>query len=311
MGRNESKRRSIGDVVTAPRIILDGETIFVTRRCAGRQFRLRPDPATSHIIRYCIGYAAARHHILLHEVVVMSNHYHMILTDLARRRAKFFGEVNSLIARAVNAEYGDWENLFATGSYNCVKLLSGKDVADKAAYTLLNPTAAGLVREPEDWGGVTSHSMVYGRPIVIPKPKAFFTEEMPESVELRLIRPTAMFPHLDDNDARGRLRLRVRDAAGEFAESLRRMGGRFMGMDRVRAQPRHSAPHTRAPRRGIRPTVASKDTKARVGALKARRKFLSAYESARRSWEAGDRAVVFPRGTYLMRERFRVTVEKN
>lgn len=291
-------------------MIFEGETILVTRRCTGRQFRLRPDPITCQIIKYCLARLADRYDILIHEFVVMSNHYHLLLTDQFRRRSEFFRDLNSQIARAVNGAFGDWENLFAPGSFNSVKLLKGSDVARKAAYVLLNPTAAGLVKLPEYWDGVTSWSMSYGERERIHKPEGFFGKDKPAEVELVLVRPDAMFPGLNDETARAQLLAGTRRQAHEIATCIREAGGGFMGMRRVLRQPRHSAPHTRAPRRGIRPTVASTDTQARVAALKKRREFLAKYRPAREQWEAGNRAVVFPLGTYLMRERFGVTVDK-
>lgn len=233
-----------------------------------------------------------------------------MLTDLFCKRAPFFQKLNSLIARAVNAEFGDWENLFALGSYNAVKLLAGQDVAAKCAYTLLNPTAAGLVKLPEYWDGVTSWGMKYGHAERLLRPTRFFGEELPEEVQLELVRPAKLWPELDDGTARARLLSEVRERAHATAKSIREDGGSFMGMKRVRSQPRHSSPHTREPRRGIKPTVAGKDTEARTNALKELREFRVAYQQARAQWESGNRVVLFPLGTYLMRVRFHVRVAK-
>lgn len=296
--------------VTAPRMIFEGETILVTRRCVGRQFRLRPDPVTCHIIKYCLAYLADRYDILLHEFIVMSNHYHILLTDRFRRRSEFFRDLNSQIARAVNASFGDWENLFATGSFNSVTLLESGDVVRKAAYTLLNPTQAGLVKLPEYWDGVTSWSMAYGQVQRIPKPSIFFGDDKPAEAYLGLVRPDPMFPGDDDSTARARLLQRVRQQAHDIAKRVREEGGGFMGMRRVLRRPRHSAPHTHEPRRGTRPTIAAQDEEARVGALEARQEFLHKYRAARVAWQAGDRKVLFPLGTYLMRQRFGVSVGK-
>lgn len=218
--------------------------------------------------------------------------------------------MNSWIAKAVNATFGDWENLFAPGSYNMVKLVSGHDVARKAAYTLLNPTKAGLVKLPAHWEGVTSWSMKYGKVEVVERPSGFFGRRFPKRATLLIVRPKAMMAGLDDLTARERLRREVRERACEFARRFREEGGRFMGMTRVRRQPRHSSPHTRAPRRGIRPTVAAANVDLRKEALRRRQVFLERYQHARVEWERGNRGVVFPLGTYLMHERFGVSVAK-
>ena len=61
--------------------MLQGTTYLVTRRCLGRRFLLRPDRALNELIGYCLARAAKAHGIELHAVTVMSNHYHLVLTD--------------------------------------------------------------------------------------------------------------------------------------------------------------------------------------------------------------------------------------
>ena len=91
-------------------------------------------------------------------------------------------------------------------------------------------------------------------------------------------------------------------------ERIRGDGGGFLGMKRVLRQPCDSAPHTRAPRFGIKPNVAGKNKWARIEALQTLKSFLSRYVDARLAWVAGMREVEFPPGTYLMARRFGVTV---
>jgi hypothetical protein len=73
------------------------------------------------------------------------------------------------------------------------------------------------------------------------------------------------------------------------------------GGDGVLDQPRHGRPRTREPRFGISPKVACRNKWLRIERLKASRQWLTAYCEALASWRAGDRRVVFPIGTYLMR----------
>ena len=48
------------------RCVLQGTTYLVTRRCLGRRFLLRPDPALNELIGYCLARAAEAHGIELH-----------------------------------------------------------------------------------------------------------------------------------------------------------------------------------------------------------------------------------------------------
>jgi putative transposase len=62
--------------VTAPRQVIAGKTYLVTRRTAQRQFLLKPCELTNNTFGYILAVAAARYRVLVHAVVVLSNHYH-------------------------------------------------------------------------------------------------------------------------------------------------------------------------------------------------------------------------------------------
>ena len=285
-----------------------------TRRCSERRYFLRPSSLTDQIFKYCLARAVRLCGVQLHEFQVLSNHYHIVFTDVHGNRAEFFHELNQFVARGVNQSLGRWENLFAPGSYNAVTLIDGDAIADKCLYTLCNVVAAGLVRLPEYWDGVNSWHMGYGQSTVIPRPKGFFRETgdrtLPEEV-LTLVRPEDLYPELSDAEARAKLR----DAAHQRSHALSRQftndGGSFMGMKRARQQPPDSAPNTPAPRRRMRPTVAGKNKQTRDEALRRLKAFYLAHRAARLEFERGNHDVVFPDGTYLMLRRYGVAVEKS
>jgi REP element-mobilizing transposase RayT len=60
--------------VTAPRQVLPGTAYLVTRRCAQREFLLRPSPATNAVFLYVLAVAACRFGIRVHAFCVLSNH---------------------------------------------------------------------------------------------------------------------------------------------------------------------------------------------------------------------------------------------
>ena len=68
--------------MSLPRRVLPNTTYLVTRRCLGRRFLLRPDDALNNLFIYCLGLAANKHGIEVHAVGAMSNHYHLVLTDV-------------------------------------------------------------------------------------------------------------------------------------------------------------------------------------------------------------------------------------
>jgi hypothetical protein len=121
-------------VATRPRRILPGTTSLVTRRCSERRFFLRPSRATNEILLYVLAVKVKRHGILLHALCALSNHLHLVLTDVEGRLPDFMRDVDSLVARAVNASLGRFEGFWADdSSYSSVEPLDPSDVVSKIA----------------------------------------------------------------------------------------------------------------------------------------------------------------------------------
>ncbi len=297
--------------MSRPRRIIAGETVLGTRRCIERRFLLRPDGVTNMVFLFCLARAARITGVQLHDFQVLSNHYHVVFTDVHGNRPEFFRELNQLVARAVNSAFGRWESFFAPGSYNAPCLVDGDAIEDKSVYVLCNVVEAGLVKLPEYWNGVSSWNMEYGETRVVKRPKVFFRDSMPEEEALTLVRPAALYPELTDKEARVRLREKAQERSHALAEKLRERGGSFMGMRRVCRQPRASSPNNCPPRRGIRPTVAGKSKWARIEALRCQTAFLEAHRDARLKFENGQRHVRFPSGTYWMVRRYGVSVAED
>lgn len=57
--------------MTAPRQVLPGTTYLVTRRCAQRQFFLRPSKTTNDSFLYLLAVAAQRFEIQVHAFCVL------------------------------------------------------------------------------------------------------------------------------------------------------------------------------------------------------------------------------------------------
>ena len=133
--------------MTAPRQVLPGTTYLVTRRCSERRLFLRPSALTNGIFLYVLAVAARRHRVLVHAFCVLSNHYHLLVTDPDARLPAFMQYLDSLVARATNASLGRWEGFWSSAaSYSAVSHDSTDDIVRKAAYVIANPVSAGLVR---------------------------------------------------------------------------------------------------------------------------------------------------------------------
>ena len=280
--------------MTKPRCILPGVVYLLTRRCSERRFFLLPDPVVRQVFEYLLGLLATQYGIAIHAYVVMSNHYHLVVTDTEGRMPDFQRDLNSLLARAINRHRGRWEAFWDRESYSGVKLLEDGDVISKMAYTLANPVRARLVEHATEWEGATSVGMPFGRARVIVRPDKFFRDSMPETVELVLTRP-AGFEGLSDAQVLERVRVDVARREGMHAEK-----GKALGMKRVRAQGWASSPDTVAPRRQMNPTIAGRNKWARIEALQRAKEWLMAYYDALAQFVSGEREVEFPRGTWQM-----------
>ena len=95
------------------------------------------------------------------------------------------------------------------------------------------------------------------------------------------------------------LRDRVGEAEEKAATERREKGIKLLGRRGVLQQHWNSRPGTRAPRRGLSPRVACKNTWARVEALQRNQAFIDRYREARADHLAG-REAIFPAGTWWL-----------
>jgi REP element-mobilizing transposase RayT len=160
--------------VTAPRQIVPGQRYLITRRCTQRQFWLRASRLTNRIIKYCLAVAAEHTGVQLHPACFMSNHWYGVVTDPEARPPEFLERFHRSVAKAQNASLGRWENLWSSDKTSTVLLVSDADVLEKMAYTIANPTVAGLVRSPHEWPGVISHRLQESESVEMPD--IFFDE---------------------------------------------------------------------------------------------------------------------------------------
>jgi REP element-mobilizing transposase RayT len=288
----------LGPLVTAPRQVLPGATYLVTRRCAQRQFLLRPSKTSNDAFRFLLAVAARRYGVEIHAFCVLSNHVHLVLTDPGARLPAFHQFLDALVARAINASLGRWEAFWAPNSYSAVALATPADIVDKIAYVLANPVAAGLVRSGALWPGLWSAPERFGGDALeAHRPKHFFAPNgsLPEKETLELTIPPGF-------ESAAAFREQVTAAVAEREQQARRdRAGRFMGVARVLAQEPSARPSPGEPRRGLNPRVGARDKWKRIEVLGRLAEFLRVYREAWAEKTAGATDVVFPAGTYLLR----------
>ncbi len=286
--------------MSKPRKIVKGATYLITRRCFQRQFLLRPSELINHIVLYCLAYAAQKAGMLIHAYCVLSDHYHLVLTDVHGKLPKFMHSLNSLLAKSLNAHHGRWESFWAPGSYSAVRLVERNDVLAKIVYTLQNPVAAGLVESSKLWPGLCSRPEdMLGKVLVVPRPQHFFRAdgEMPSLVDLELCPP----PYVGDparfiHDTQVLQVIAERRHRAE-AKAKRR---RFLGREKILGLRPTDSPKTREARRSLSPRVACRDTWKRIEALQREQEFQERYRAAWLRFRDGERDVAFPEGTYWM-----------
>jgi REP element-mobilizing transposase RayT len=288
-------------MATPPRQILPGSTYLVTRRCSERRFFLLPSGATHALVLFILAVVAERHGIRLHAFCVMSNHIHLVLTDVRGVLPAFQRDLDSLIARAVNAAIGHRESFWDRESYSVVPLRTAADILAKIVYVLANPVAAGLVRRGREWPGLWSDPRkMSGAPTRIDRPDGFFREggPLPASIELRLHPP----PGVEDAPRFREVLARTLESEEDRAASrLGHEGRSFVGAARARAQKWWTRPAREEPLGRLHPRVAGYSKQVRDEALAELRAFWDAYREALEAWRRGAHEVLFPPGTWAMR----------
>src|ERR1700730_6303517 len=104
-------------------MIVAARVYLLSRRCTQRQFLLRPSAEVEHIYLYCLGEAAARYRVTVYAWIAMSNHQHLIVRDNEGNLPEFIGHLNKMLAKALNARLGRWENFWAAEQPSAVHLV--------------------------------------------------------------------------------------------------------------------------------------------------------------------------------------------
>jgi len=293
--------------MSQPRQVLPGATYFVTRRCAQRQFLMRPSRRVNLIFRFCLALAAKRNGIQLHAFCALSNHYHLVLTDPEGKLPEFMHWLNEYVAKSINALLGRWEAVWAPGSYSAVLLVDAAAVLGTLVYLHTNPVEAGLVGRAADWPGAHSSPAQMSAPgLEVRRNPDFFRDSgpVPSSALLELSVPPILEKEFDDAPQRVERAVQARER--ELQQRAHAEGRAFLGRRKVLRQSPWSHPHSREPRRGLNPRAACRDKWKRIETLQRLKEFVAAYREARQRYQHGETAVRFPAGTYWLRVRLGV-----
>lgn len=328
----------------APRRVVPGTTYKTTRRTLMRQMLMVPCEVTNQIFIYCLAVVLKRFSIQLHSVIVLSNHYHLILTDPLGEISRFKQNLNYLLACVFNAYHSRRGPFFHPGSFSAVALTddpeldltcedltyeefdqsgdyampSADDIVSGIDYVNLNSVTAGLVSHRDQWPGLhTSYMDIANQTAFKAKrPEFYFAgedeDEFPLEASFQLT-PPPQWAQLSSEDLRAvclehEAELDRREEA--IRQQFAREGRTFLGPELALAQDPSSYPRSEEEPGQLNPRVAGRDKKSRTRRIEQLTLFRKRHrECVRLYTKEDDKTVTFPRGTYWMRYHFEVNVE--
>lgn len=306
-------------MATKPRQIVPGRTWFVTGRAIARQHRFVPTVEVVHTLSYCLAATMQRYSVQLHGFVWMSNHYHLVLTDLVGQMPDFMRDLNSLSSKALNALRGQRGQNFERSGYNAVIVADRERALRHCAYTEANPCRASLVDTAQAWEGLTSARLEYGDTLSVKRPdfglwgrasrdddapmdprREYYCGRIkcPEVAEFGLTCPPNQGEAIRETRARvrGQVKLLEDEARAQRSAAERSV----LGMEQARQLSPKSAPTNQEQYFGKEPTVSGQDPKQRKLIEQALAEFIERYRAALDEYKAKGKAL-FPEGTWWMK----------
>lgn len=134
-----------------------GCVVEVTNRTIQGRFLLRPSAELNRLLIGVLGRAQRLYRVRLHAFVVLSNHYHLLLTvESAQQLARFIGYFQANLAKEAGRLHR-WRGPFWHRRYQHV-VVSDEEAAQIARlrYITANSCKENLVSSPLEWPGVSS-----------------------------------------------------------------------------------------------------------------------------------------------------------
>jgi putative transposase len=292
--------------MSLPRRIRPNATVMITRRTVRRTHLLRPDARLNALFTYCLAVLAKRHGILIHAVVVMSTHEHIVLTDVHGCLPRFLQQLHRTLALCIKV-LRRWEGaVWDHEKTSVVELLTGDAVAQKIAYVMANPVAAGLVRRARDWPGLQTLPNDLGtRTWTSARPDYYFdarNPDWPPAATLELVLPPAFVDSA--TPLRDEVTTELERAEKEAQAELRDKGWRPLAPEQLRRLSPFRRARSWEPLRARNPTfaVGRGQRAAFFAAVSSLREFRARYRAALERWRMGLRDALFPSGTWAMQQ---------
>ena len=240
------------------------------------------------------------HGVKIHAVCVMSNHIHIVLTDMRGELPLFAARFLREAAECIRAHHGVSGVVWEPGrKYSAVELVTERAVQDEITYTLGNPVAAGLVARAKDWPGlISTPSALCGTSLEGERPD-WFRNRQAATERLEFCMPPC-FAGRAKSEIVHAIEANLDSREHSAAATLRGAGQRVMGAERVSATDPFDAPAAEGSDGDLNPTFATGEREAHRRAIVAAREWRIAYRSALDAWRNGNKNVEFPAGTWWM-----------
>ncbi len=264
---------------------------MVTRKCDGDQFLIRPTPLVNQILLYLLILKSQEHGILIHGFCFLSNHFHIVFTDVRGTMPEFMREFLTESSKAVQIAIHRDGGIWSKRRYDEVALLDIDAAERKLVYTTLNPTRDGLTR-PGDWPGVTSANLQFGDSLRAERPDVYFSPKRPQAVEMELVPLTTAFGGCEEESWQ-----RIQDLrSDEEAELSQRRKRPLAGPAAVlqASIERRGNRHFKK----LNPRFATRNPTLMQWAKESARQFEIDHDRALNEFLSGNLDVLFPEGTY-------------
>jgi hypothetical protein len=300
--------------MSKPRFLQPGITVEVTDKTMADMFLFRPSPEFNDILVGILGVALARFSVLLHAIVVMSNHYHLLLTAAdGGALASFMNLFKSKLAKEAGRLHR-WPHKVFGRRYSSIPVLDEEAMVGRMEYIATHGPKEGLVWDATHWPGVTSiaalqsgeklcgtyydraayskarHRAQKGRKKGKPA-KQVKLSDFAERVEVELS-PLPCWAHLSTAEQQQRFSELLERSRAQMKEKFREEGITPLGARAIRRQHPHDRP--RQPKRGPAPLCHASSHRLRVRYREAYREFVAVYRRASERFRAGELDVVFP-----------------
>ncbi|MEZ4340693.1 MAG: transposase [Sandaracinaceae bacterium] len=300
--------------MTIPRRIPTPRTTFaVFRRVHDRRFLLRPDEPLTALVTWLLATLAPMFGVEVHAFTVMSSHFHAVVSVEDQRISELFCLFDALLAKSVNVLRRARRGIvWAPGELGIVECKTVKAEIFEIAYAIVNPVAAGLVWQPEDWPGLSIQVEDLGRRVLDGVRPGFFFDptSWEHEASLAVTLPPRLLAEYGEEEARRRIAIEVKRQVAAAHADIRAKRWRVLGP----VAARNVSPYRRAKTWEtfgvIHPHFAAGPgcIDERIDAALELVTFRQEYRACWRRYLAGERDVVFPYGTYLMRVRHGVRV---